>query len=487
MLFNSVEFLIFFPIVCLLYYILPHRFRYILILLAGLVFMAYSEPISVVFLMTTTFITWIIGLLIGKEREKTAHDEGAQNTFRNNRGRAGILVAIGLVAIFGILLYLKYIPYLWSLFKLGEVEVILPIGISFYTFQTATYLLDVFRGECKTCKNFFKYAAFSTFFPTILAGPIERAKNLLPQFDEEHKVDLSRMKEGLQFMLWGYFLKMVIVSRLTMLTDRVYENPSFTGLSVLIAVIFYSFQIYCDFAGYSYIALGCAKICGFNIMRNFRQPYLARSVADFWRRWHISLSSWFKDYLYIPLGGNRKGTFRKHLNVMIVFSVSGIWHGANVTFLIWGLLNGIYQVIGGLRRNMVRTLIPKENKKSIMDKISVIGTFALISFTWVFFSAPSFLEAVRRIDRVFEGPYISSLFDGTLFDLGLGVKNLVFVILALAILIVADILCEKKNCDITGLLTNVNWPMRLAVYWILTTMILFSCNLSTQEFLYMNF
>lgn len=497
MLFNSVEFLIFFPIVCLLYYILPHRFRYILILIAGLVFVAVKDPVSVIFLMVTTVITWIAGLLIGKMRENDVlvlsegilvgeelSGEGSDKSCCEEKTRkAKIWVATGLVAIFGILAYLKYVPYLWSLFKLGEIEVILPIGISFYTFQTATYLLDVYRGDCKVCRNFLKYAAFATFFPTILAGPIERAKNLIPQFEEEHKVDFSRMKDGLQFMLWGYFLKMVIVSRLTILTDCVYGNDSFAGLTVLVAVIFYSFQIYCDFAGYSYIAVGCAQICGFDIMRNFRQPYMAGSVADFWRRWHISLSTWFRDYLYIPLGGNRKGTFRKYLNVMIVFAVSGIWHGANVTFLIWGLLNGAYQVLGGVRK----TLFPGKNKSSFMDKLSIVGTFILISITWVFFSAPSFPDACERIGRMFRGPYLSSLTDGTMFDLGLGVNNLLFMILALAILIISDVLCEKRDCDITGLLVNVKWPVRLAVYWLLVTMILFSCNLSTQEFLYMNF
>ena len=464
MLFNSIEFLIFFPIVCLLYFILPHRVRHIWLIISSLIFVAVSDPFAVVFLLLVTMITWGMGLCIARGKSS---GKGSEKAF----------LAAGLLVIFGLLIYLKYIPYLLSLFKLGEAELILPIGISFYTFSTASYLIDVYKGKCKPCTNILKYAAYATFFPTILAGPIERATNMLPQFEEEHYFDTDRAKDGLKLILWGYFLKMVIVSRLTILTEYVYDkNNSFTGICVLIAILLYSFQIYCDFAGYSFIAIGCAKICGFNVMQNFRQPYLASSVAEFWRRWHISLSSWFKDYLYIPLGGNRKGTFRKYLNVMIVFAVSGIWHGANVTFLIWGLLNGAYQVIGANLK-----------LKDFPAWLSKIWTYLLISFTWVFFSAPDFSEAVSIIGRAFAKGSLKNFNPGMIFEMGLGVNNLIFVLIALLILFAADIICEKKKCDVSGLLNNTAWPLRLAVYWVIVTMILFSTNLSTQEFLYMNF
>lgn len=471
MLFNSVEFLIFFPIVCLLYFILPHRFRHILLPVSSLIFVASRDPFAVVFLLLVTIITWGLGLCIDRVKS-------------SETGSPKVYLVTGLLAIFGLLVYLKYIPYILSLLRLGRIEIILPIGISFYTFSTATYLIDVYKGKCKPCPDFLKYAAYATFFPTILAGPIERAANMLPQFEEKHTFDTDRAKDGLQLMLWGYFLKMVIVSRLTILTDYVYDdNNSFTGICVLIAILLYSLQIYCDFAGYSYIAIGCAKICGFNVMRNFRQPYLAASVADFWRRWHISLSSWFRDYLYIPLGGNRKGTFRKYLNVMIVFAVSGIWHGANVTFLIWGLLNGAYQVVGA----NVKSLMKKLKLKDFPVWLSKIWTYLLISFTWVFFSAPDLSSAVSRLERAFVPGSLRSFSPGMIFKMGLGVNNLIFVLAALVILVAADVICEKKNCDIPGILVNTVWPVRLIVYWVLVTMILFSTNLSTQEFLYMNF
>ncbi|MCR5222618.1 MAG: MBOAT family protein [Lachnospiraceae bacterium] len=466
MLFNSIEFLLFFPIVCVLYFLLPHRFRYLLLLFAGYVFYAFADPHAVVFLVLTTVITWVGGNLLYNGKKT---------------GFAGLILSIGLLA------YLKYVPYLFSLFRNGGISVILPVGISFYTFQSVTYLLDCYRKECESEKNFLKYALFVSFFPTILSGPIQRAKTLLKQFDEEHDFDTVRAKEGLCLMLWGYFLKMVISSRLSLLTDLVFGSETMAGLPVLLAIFAYSFQIYCDFAGYSFIATGCAKIMGFTLPANFRQPYLAVSVADFWRRWHISLSSWFRDYLYIPLGGNRKGTVRKYLNVMIVFLVSGIWHGANVTYLFWGFLHGIYQVTGGCLSSLFHKDQTVQHASGMQKVLRIAGTFLLITFSWVFFRAPSISEAFLILKRLFTGPYLGAIKDGTLFSLGLGVNNLVFVCAALLLLIVTDLLCEKRQCDVSHLLTDVKWPVRWLAYYCIVTMILFSCNLSTQEFLYMQF
>ncbi len=459
MLFHSLEFLLFFPAVCLLYYLCPQRFRYLLLLAAGYVFYASAEPWSLAVLLLTTLVTWIGGRLL-YERKK-----------------AGFL---SLAIVIAILAYFKYFSYVCSLVGAGEVSLMLPLGISFYTFQSVTYLMDCYRQTCRPQKNFLKYALFVSFFPTILSGPIARASQLLPQFDEEHAFDTRSAKDGLQYMLWGYFLKMDIVSRLTLLTDLVYADDAMRGLPVLLAILSYSFQIYADFAGYSFIAIGCAKIMGFSLPQNFRQPYLATGVADFWRRWHISLSSWFKDYLYIPLGGNRKGAVRKYINVMIVFLLSGLWHGANITFLFWGFLNGIYQVIGG----MIRTI--NKNNVRTANILRISCTFLLMSLTWVFFRSNSIPEAFAILGRL-AGPYGAALVDGTVFSLGLGVRNLVFVIVALMMLITVDVLCEKKGCDITGLLTHVKMPVRWLVYYVLLVMILFSCNLSTQEFLYMQF
>ena len=471
MLFCSVAFLLFFPTVCVLYFLLPQRFRSLLLLAAGYACYAAAERWAVIFLLLTTLVTWVGGDLL-----HDASGDGAK--VKRSAGFFCLIAAVGLLA------YFKYVPYVLSLLGKGEVSILLPAGISFYTFQSLTYLMDCYRKECRPQKDFVKYALFVSFFPTILSGPIARAKNLLPQFDEEHSFDTLRAKEGLALMLWGYFLKMVIADRLAILTDLVYGDVNMRGLSVLIAVFAYSFQIYCDFAGYSYIAIGCAKIMGFSLPVNFARPYLATGMQDFWRRWHISLSSWFRDYLYIPLGGNRKGKVRKYINIMIVFVVSGIWHGANLTYLFWGFLHGIYQVIGGV----ITGIVPAAGSKrsGVLRIVKIAGTFLLMSFTWVFFRAPSVTEAFGILSRL-GGPYLRALSDGTLFTLGLGVKNLVFVLAALVILVAADLGCERKNCDVDGLLNGVKWPVRWAVYYTLIIMILLSCNLSTQEFLYMKF
>ena len=407
------------------------------------------------------------------------------------RKKKGIL-AIGLLLNLSILVYFKYAGFLLSLFG-GEkqLNLLLPVGISFYTFQSLTYIMDCYRKETKPEYNIFKYALFVSFFPNILSGPIERSKNLLKQFEEVHRFDAVRAKEGLMLMLWGYFLKMVIVSRLAILTDLVYDNyTDYTGVPLIIATLSYTFQIYCDFAGYSSIAIGAARIMGFRIMQNFRQPYLALSVADFWRRWHISLSSWFRDYLYIPLGGNRCSRLRKYGNIMAVFLASGIWHGANVTFVVWGALNGLYQIIGDLLKPVRKRLCELTGicrRPIFLRFLQTIFTFLLISVTWVFFRAPSIAEAGGILRKMFTTIQPVNFVDGTIFSLGLGTANLLFVFAALLLLFTADFLCEQKKCDISALLTHTPLLLRWAIYYLLITMILLSCNLSTQEFLYLQF
>jgi D-alanyl-lipoteichoic acid acyltransferase DltB (MBOAT superfamily) len=402
-----------------------------------------------------------------------------------------IYIGAGFAINLFILMYFKYSGFLMSMFVQGErPNLMLPAGISFYTFQSLTYIIDCYRGETEPENNFLKYALFVSFFPCILSGPIERSKNLLPQIDRVKKWDALRAKEGLFLMLWGYFLKMVIVSRLDILTDNVYSGTGYCGIPMLTAMLAYSFLIYCDFAGYSFIAIGAARVLGFDVMRNFRQPYLAVSVADFWRRWHISLSTWFRDYLYIPLGGNRKGTFRRYLNIIIVFALSGIWHGATSNYLVWGLLYGMYQVIGYAAapvKERFGTLTGLNKNEGAGRILCRAFTFILVSVTWVFFRAEGFHEALDEIYRTFTGIRISQLFDGTLTGLGLGTMNLIFAAAALMILIAVDIMCEKRNAEVYSLMDRTPVWIRWAVYYLLIIMILFSCNLSTQEFLYQGF
>lgn len=476
MLFNSLPFLMFFPVVVILYFVIPHRYRYIWLLFCSYFFYACQDRSATVLLMVSTVITWSAGRLVyNAETEKLKR----------------IYIGAGFALNLFILMYFKYSGLIMSLFRSAEdINLMLPAGISFYTFQSLTYIMDCYRGEVKPEHNILKYALFVSFFPCILSGPIERAKNLIPQLDEKHIWDPIRVKEGLFMMLWGYFLKMTVVSRLDILTGHVYGDASYAGFPMLIALISYSFQIYCDFAGYSFIAIGAARIMGFKIMRNFRQPYLALSVSDFWRRWHISLSTWFRDYLYIPLGGSRKGTFKRYLNIMIVFALSGIWHGATMNFLIWGLLFGTYQVLGYAAapvKEKCTRLFFLEGRDKLRRFLCIAWTYSLVSITWIFFRTEKTADALDIIRRTFTGYKITQLTDGTVAGLGLGVMNLIFAVIALAVLALVDITCERKNCEVYSLLDRTPVILRWGVYYLVFTMIIFSCNLSTQEFLYQGF
>ena len=449
----------------LIYYLVPHKVRYICLLVISYVFYSTVSSSFVSLLMISTLITWVTGNLV--------HKAGWEH-------KKKLFVALGFVLNLLILMVFKYADFALGLFAPDKsLNLMLPAGISFYTFQSLSYIMDCYRGEVEEERNIFKYALFVSFFPLILSGPIERSKNLLPQIDKRKTFDTDRVRDGLKLMLWGYFLKMVIVSRLAILTDLVFSDyGNMAGSQICIAVLAYTAQIYGDFAGYSSIAIGASRILGFDIMRNFRQPYFALSVADFWRRWHISLSSWFRDYLYIPLGGNRKGVIKKYINVMIVFVLSGLWHGANLTFVFWGLLNGLYQIIEAVLKNCLNGL---------HKTARILMTFVLISFTWIFFRSPSIGDAFAMIKRIFTGFDMGCLLNGGLFTLGLGVKNLLFVLAALIVLFISDVLCEKKSCDITGLMLNTPPIVRWAVYYALIAMVIFSSNLSTQEFIYQQF
>lgn len=343
MLFNSYNFLIFFPIVTLIYFLIPQRIRYIWLLIASYYFYMCWNAKYVFILLFSTAITYASGLLITRANKCKEEDK----RIRIKK----IFVGFSFIINLAILFLLKYFDFaidnanrVLSHFSMQVInptfDVILPVGISFYIFQALSYTVDVYREDVKAEKNFLKYALFVSFFPQLVAGPIERSKNLLKQVHEKHYFDAQRVKDGLLLMIWGGFQKIVIADRVAIVVDTVFNKfPQYGGMYIVVATILFAFQIYCDFSGYSTIAIGAAKVMGFQLMENFNAPYLSMSVAEFWRRWHISLSSWFRDYLYIPLGGNRKGKFRKYVNLMIVFIVSGLWHGAQWSFIVWGALN----------------------------------------------------------------------------------------------------------------------------------------------------
>ena len=474
---TGISFYIFLPICITVYFLIPSKVRYIWLLFCSYYFYCSLDDSFVSLLIVSTILTWITGGLI--------HSLESRNLRK-------VFLAIGVTINVLFLLIYKYENFFLELSGSSiRLNLILPIGISFYTFQSLTYIFDIYNGDLEPESNVFKYALFVSFFPLILSGPIERAKHLIPQLDCDVKFDSIRAKEGLSLLLFGYFCKIVIVARMAILTDFVFSDYlNKSGVAIIIAVLAYTIQIYCDFAGYSLIAIGMCKIMGIEIISNFRQPYFATSVADFWRRWHISLSTWFRDYLYIPLGGNRKGKIRKYINIMIVFIVSGLWHGANITFVLWGFLNGLYQVIGDILKpvkNKVIELIKLESKPGLLKGVQTVITFVLISFTWVFFRAASISEAFGIINNMLTKFNYVNLMDGTIWNVGLGVRNMLFAIIAIIILIASDVLCEKKNCDVSGLLTNVKAPIRWAIYYALILMILFSMNLDMTEFIYSGF
>lgn len=329
MLFNSWQYLCFYPIVVLIYFILPKKVKNIWLLLASYYFYMGWNAKYIVLLFFTTVVTYIGSLIIEKYRKKW-------------------ILFLTLVLNFSVLFYFKYIQFAWNNLghicnKLGipfiehKFDILLPVGISFFTFQAVGYTIDVYRKEIYAERNFFRYALFVSFFPQLVAGPIERSKNLLKQLDKTYTYSYDRMREGLLLMLWGFFLKLVIADRAAIFVDTVFADTNkYAGLYIVVATIIFAFQIYCDFYGYSVIAMGSARIIGLNLMDNFNAPYFSRSVAEFWRRWHISLSTWFRDYLYIPLGGSHKGKIRNYLNLMIVFLTSGLWHGSAWTYVTWG-------------------------------------------------------------------------------------------------------------------------------------------------------
>ncbi len=397
MIFNSFEFLVFFPLVCIVYYALgKNKYRNPFLLLASYYFYMNWKPIYALLILASTVITYLCGL--GVERH------------RHNMRKKKSILTVSIVLNFAILFLFKYYNFInESVFSLlstlgigwhvPNLDILLPVGISFYTFQAVGYSIDVYRGSIKAERSFLTYALFVSYFPLLVAGPIERARNLLPQFHEEHRFKYENVSAGVKLMVWGFFMKLCVADVLGEYVDSVFNNvPRHSGSSLLVATLFFTFQIYCDFAGYSNIAIGASKVMGFNAMQNFNRPYFSLSIKEFWRRWHISLSSWFADYVYIPLGGNRVRYGRHLLNLMITFLVSGIWHGANWTFVLWGALHGGYQVLGNLFRKYIYA--PQYN--AWWSRLAgTVFCFVLVAFAWLFFRANTVQDAFLIVEKIF--------------------------------------------------------------------------------------
>jgi len=513
MVFNSLAFLFFFPLVTVVYFFLTMRIAprhqslsnalsQIFLLAASLFFYGYWNPAYLGLIVISVTVTWVSGLLMeGRDVQKKR-----------------LILAGSLVINLGILFFFKYYHFAIDSIRFfardritfPSFNVLLPVGISFYTFQALGYSIDVYYGKVRAERNFITYALFVTFFPQLVAGPIERTGNLLPQFKVNHEFDYDRVTSGLRLAAWGMFKKVVIADRLAIYVNGVFGNPSvYPSASLALAVFFFAFQIYCDFSGYSDIAIGCARVLGFNLMSNFRQPYFSHSITEFWRRWHISLSTWLKDYLYIPLGGNRKGEVRRYINLLITFLISGLWHGAAWHFVVWGAFHGIFQVIGrstALFRNTICLKVGLSEESRLRKTIQVCVTFALVCFAWVFFRANTITDAFLITAKLAQLPaelvgYVRGISQngiiGTVRDTfqmgidvanpiqGFGLTNLGLSGIFIAILLINDVLMRKTPDE--TILRQKPLVLRWAGYYALILTILLSWNAESSQFIYFTF
>lgn len=459
------------------------KLRNPLLLAASLVFYAVFGAENLPYLLFSTILTFAAAQLI--ERELF--------------GKKKLWLVLALVLNLGMLFFFKYFNFFVGLTVAigtllgitvndGTLKLFLPVGISFFVFQTTGYLMDVYRGKPKAEKNFIDYALFASYFPGIVSGPIQRAGDMLAQYKQPAKFDWYNVKAGSLQFLWGAFKKMVIADRIAVLVNTAYADPSAsTGFQLFVAAICYSVQIYCDFSAYSDMAIGSSRIMGIKLMRNFDRPYSAVSLQDFWRRWHISLSTWFRDYLYFPLGGNRRSKARSYLNIIIVFLVSGLWHGAALNFIVWGFLHGIYQVFGKVfqpHRDKIRESLHIASDSKLLGLFRRLCTFALVTLAWIFFRAASISDAFTIIARIFTQP----LPLGGVSALGLSIPALVVIMLSTIALFVADwaenrYSVSKKLCD--------SLVPRFVIYFVLIAAIMifgsYGAGFDPMDFVYFKF
>lgn len=494
MLFTSIGFFIFFPIVSVAYFVIPHKFRWVWLLISSYYFYMSWNPKYALLLGTSTIVTYSSGLLI--ERANNIRDE--KKSIKLKKLWVFLSFAIN-IAILSVFKYSNFIGENLNLLfsslniplNVPHFDIIFPVGISFYTFQALSYTMDVYRRDVKAEKNLGKYALFVSFFPQLISGPIEKSKNFLSQLEEKHYFDYYRVKNGILLMIWGFFQKLVVADRLGMLVNTVYNSPkSYKGFQIIIATIFYAFQIYCDFSAYSDIARGAAAVMGFRLTKNFERPYFAKSVKDFWSRWHISLCSWFKDYLYIPLGGNRHGKLRKYINTMIVFLVSGLWHGANITFIIWGGLHGAYRVIGDMLSPAKSKFAKRFNIKTEQFNyklLQVITTFILVDFAWIFFRANTFQDAVILIKNMFYfNPWI--FIDNSIYSLGLDSKEFFVAVISIIIVLGMNLLMRRRDFSLHFSKQNIVFRWFIYVAAVIAILIFgIFAGYDPQQFIYFQF
>jgi alginate O-acetyltransferase complex protein AlgI len=486
MLFNSLQFAVFFPVVTLLYFLLPQKARVPLLLAASCVFYMAFVPKYILILAVLILIDFAAGIWIenaGGRRRKT-------------------FLVVSLCANIGMLAFFKYFNFLngnvaalahvigWN-YSIESLKIILPIGLSFHTFQSMSYTIEVYRGNFKAERSLLHFATFVMFYPQLVAGPIERPQNLLHQFREKHVFNRAQFIEGAQLMLTGLFKKIIIADRAAILVNIVYADPhKFSGAQLLIATWLFAIQIYCDFCGYTEIARGAAKIMGFDLMLNFNHPYLATSIADFWRRWHISLSTWFRDYLYFPLGGNRCSRARNCFNLAVVFVISGLWHGANWTFIIWGALHALFIITYALTatpRKRFTAALPAHGS-NIMDFLGWLLTFNLVAVSWIFFRAANLSDAMLIVRKVF-AEFVPS--PGVDFHPGLDSFQFSLVLMVIVALLILEFAGRRKHKPMWKIIDEQSRWRRWSAYYAFgvafIVLLLLNPEHTPQPFIYFQF
>lgn len=478
MFFNSIDFAIFVPIVFILYWFVTNKnlkLQNLLIVVASYVFYVWWDWRFLSLIIFSTIVDYSVGRALKKEEKQT---------------KRKILLWTSILVNIGFLGFFKYYNFFLDNFitafsffgteiNANSLHIILPVGISFYTFQTLSYTIDVYKRKFEPTKNFIAFAAFVGFFPQLIAGPIERATHLLPQFYKNRTFDYARAVDGMRQILWGLFKKIVIADNCAQYANLIFNNSAdYSGNVLVLGAIFFTFQIYCDFSGYSDIAIGVSRLFGFDIMRNFNFPYFSRDIAEFWRRWHISLSTWFRDYLYIPLGGSLGGTWMKVRNTFTIFIVSGFWHGANWTFIVWGALNAIYFLPLLLTKNNRNNLdIVAQNKyfPSFKELSCMLSTFSLTVFAWIFFRAENLEHALS---------YISKIFSSSLFTIP-EIRPKTTILLVILFLMV-EWFGREEQYAIARLGMKWKRPLRYALYYaIIIAIFWFSGH--EQQFIYFQF
>ena len=471
MLFNSLEFLLFFPIVTILFYVLPHKYRWFHLLISSCIFYMFFIPQYILILFTTILIDYAAAIWI----EKTA----------GKRKKTYLIISI--ISTCLVLFIFKYFDFFnHNMLILSHhfgfyypekaVKFILPIGLSFHTFQSLSYVIEVYKGNQKAEKHFGIYSLYVMFYPQLVTGPIERPQNLLVQLRQEKVFSYSNLSQGLRLILFGLFIKMVIADNIAVYVDQIYANPSiYNSLSILQGLFFYSFQIYCDFLGYSTIAVGCAKAMGYNLMDNFKNPYLSQSIGEFWQRWHISLSSWFRDYVYFSLGGNKVKIKRWMLNILIVFILSGLWHGANWTFILWGLAHGLIYICENLFNRIFKIQKPEDKILLLVSKsFNVIKTFIIVSFIWILFRATD----IHQVKIIFK-----SLINNLKITDNFTVEPKIWLFLGLFIII--DNLLFNTRFDFWC--NNRNTIVRWSLYTVMIFLIIVFSSVNNFPFIYFQF